>query len=112
MASYDFEVDLQALVSASQGASETIELLKDKDVEDLVPSEDSLGHDELWSAVEEFKDRWERGTKDMADDIEEAAGRLGQVAMTYGTFDQEGMELLKGVAGQVRGFRLMGGSGA
>ena len=112
MASYDFEVDLQSLVDAAQGAAETVQLLKDKDVEDLVPGEGSLGSDELWSAVEEFKDRWERGTKDMADDIEEAAGRLGQVAMTYGTFDQEGMELFTGVAGDLRGFRLMGGSGA
>ena len=108
MPSYDFEVDLESLVKAAQGAADTIQLFKDKDVEDLVPTEDDLGSDVLWGAVEEFKDRWERGTKDMANDIEEVAGRLGKVAMTYAEFDKSGSELFSRAAEEARATRVTG----
>ena len=45
MPSYDFEVDLQSLAAAAQGIAETVQLFKDKDVEDLVPGESALGSD-------------------------------------------------------------------
>jgi len=109
MPSYDFQVDLQSLVAAAQGAADTIQLFKDKDVEDLVPSEGDLGSDVVWSAVAEFKDRWERGTRDMCEDIEEVSGRLGQVAMTYAEFDTAGRERFTAVAESTRTVRLMGG---
>ena len=109
MPSYDFEVDLEALCKAAQGTADTIKLFKDKDVEDLVPTEDDLGNDTVWSAVDEFKDRWERGTKDMAEDVEEISGRLGQVAMTYGEFDKAGSDLFTQVAETVKSVRIMGG---
>ena len=108
MPAYDFEVDLESLVKAAQGAADTIQLFKDEDVEDLVPAEGDLGSDVVWDAVAEFKDRWERGTKDMADDIEEVAGRLGKVAMTYAEFDRTGAELFTRTAGEVRSVRVLG----
>lgn len=107
MPSYDFEVDLEALVHAAQGTAESISALKDKDVEDFVPTESALGHEAVWSAVAEFKDRWERGTHDMAKDVEEVSGRLGKVAMTYGEFDRAGAELFAASAENARGTRLM-----
>lgn len=102
MPSYDFEVDLQSLVQAAQGLSETVQLFKDKDVEDLVPTEESLGHDAVWGAVAEFKDRWERGMNNLVEDVEEMSGRLGKVAMNYADFDKHGASTLRGAAAQAR----------
>ena len=112
MPSYDFEVDLESLAKAAQGAADTIQLFKDKDVEDLVPEEGDLGSDVVWDAVDEFKDRWERGTKDMAEDIEEVSGRLGKVAMNYGEFDKSGSDLFTSVADTARGVHLVDGGHA
>ena len=108
MPSYDFEVDLESLVAAAKGAVETVELFKDKDVEDLVPTEDDLGSDVVWDAVDEFKDRWERGMNNLVEDIEEAGSRLAKIASNYAKFDQEGHAKLTGVAGDLAGFSLMG----
>jgi hypothetical protein len=108
MASYDFEVDLQSLVQAAQGTSEAIQLFKDKDVEDLVPSEDDLGDGDVWDAVDEFKDRWERGMNDLVGDVEEIAGRLGKVAMKYAEFDKDGNTTLTKVAADVRSVKVRG----
>jgi hypothetical protein len=107
--SYDFEVDLPSMVKAAQGLSETIELFKDKDVEDLVPSEGDLGSAVVWGSVEEFKDRWEEGINNLAHDVEEMSGRLGRIAMNYAELDQRGHELLMGVAGRVSVVRMLGG---
>ena len=107
MPSYDFEVDLQSLVAAAKGTAETIALFKDKDVEDLVPSEGDLGSGTVWGAVEEFQERWERGMNNLAKDTEEIAGRLTKIASTYAKFDSEGAKKLKGVAGDVSGVSLM-----
>jgi hypothetical protein len=106
--SYDFEVDLESLVAAAQGMVDTVQLFKDKDVEDLVPSEGDLGSDVVWGAVEEFKNRWELGMNNLKDDMEEAGGRLAKIASNYARFDQEGHDKLKGAASDVSGFRLMG----
>ena len=38
MPSYDFEVDLESLVNAAQKTAEVIQLKKDNDVEDYVPT--------------------------------------------------------------------------
>lgn len=108
MPSYDFEVDLESLVAAAQGMVDTVQLFKDKDVEDLVPTEGDLGSDVVWGAVEEFKDRWERGMNNLKDDMEEAAGRLAKIASNYARFDQEGHDKLSGAAADLSGFRLMG----
>ena len=108
MPSYDFEVDLESLVAAAQGTVETIQLFKDKDVEDLVPEKGDLGSDTVWDAVDEFKDRWERGMNNLVGDIEEAGSRLAKIASNYAKFDQEGNAKLAGVAEDLGGFSLMG----
>lgn len=108
MPSYDFEVDLQSLVSAAKGTSETVQLFKDKDVEDLVPSESDLGSSVVWAAVDEFKNRWEEGMNNLVQDVEEMAGRLSKIAMNYAEFDKAGNEKLTAVADTVRGVRITG----
>ena len=108
MPSYDFEVDLESLVAAAKGTIDTVQLFKDKDVEDLVPTEGDVANGTVWDAVDEFKDRWERGMNNLVGDIEEAGGRLGKIASNYAKFDSEGKAKLGGVAGELHGFRLMG----
>ncbi len=107
MPDYDYEVDLQSLGKAAQGLSETVQLFKDKDVEDLVPGKGDLGSDIVWSAVDEFKNRWEEGVNNLCQDVEEMAGRLGKIAMNYYETDQAGYDALHAVAGEVSQVRVM-----
>ena len=109
MPSYDFEVDLESLVQAAKGTADAIALFKDKDAEDLVPNEGDVGHETVWSACDEFQERWDDGMNNLTKDAEEAAGRLGKIAANYATFDSEGAKKMSGVTGDVTGFRLMGG---
>ena len=108
MPSYDFEVDLQSLGAAAQGLNDALTLFKDKDVEDLVPSEDDLGSDLVWDAVDEFKNRWEEGMNNLCHDVEEMAGRLGKIAMNYYETDRAGYDALHSVAGSVADVKVMG----
>ena len=94
MQSYDFAVDLEALVKAAQATAEAVTSVKDHDISDFVPGEAALGSAVVWSAVDEFQERWERGVNDMVRDIEECSGRIGKVALTYAEFDQGGYESL------------------
>ena len=109
MPSYDFEVDLESLGKAAQGLADTVQLFKDKDVEDLVPGEGDLGSSVVWSAVDEFKNRWEEGVNNLCKDVEEMAGRVGKIAMNYYESDQQGYDSLKGAATTVAGVDIMGG---
>jgi hypothetical protein len=108
MPSYDFEVDLQSLGKAAQGLAETVQLFKDKDVEDLVPSEDDLGSEIVWDAVDEFKNRWEEGVNNLCQDVEEMAGRIGKIAMNYYDTDQGGYDALHAVATRFADLKIMG----
>ncbi|HEX6150576.1 hypothetical protein [Nocardioides sp.] len=107
MPSYDFEVDLQSLGKAAQGLAETVQLFKDKDVEDLVPSEDDLGSEVVWDAVDEFKSRWEEGVNNLCKDVEEMAGRIGKIAMNYYETDQGGYDALHTVAGTLAELKIL-----
>jgi hypothetical protein len=108
MPSYDFEVDLPALVRAAQGMTEAVQLVRSKDVHDLVPTTTSLGHSAVRDATAEFTDRWERGVNNLVRDVEEIAGRLGQVAMNYVETDAAGQEALRAVAAHARTVHVMG----
>ena len=81
MPSYDFAVDLEALGKAAQATADAVTSVKDHDISDFVPGEAALGSAVVWSAVDEFQERWERGVNDMVRDIEECSGRIGKVAL-------------------------------
>ncbi|MFC4555650.1 WXG100 family type VII secretion target [Georgenia faecalis] len=102
MPSYDFAVDLEAIVTAAQNIADSIQTFKDDDVEDLVPTSSALGEEEVTSAVEEFSSRWEEGVNNLMRDVEEMSGRLGKVAMNYAEFDSAGYDTLSAVATTVR----------
>lgn len=111
MPSYDFEVDLQSLAKAAKGMADTVQLMmKDNDVEDFVPSESACGNDEVWAAVEEFKDRWEEGMNNLKSDVEDAAGALGKIAMNYMTFDEDSAKSYEPITTAMSGFDVLRGS--
>ncbi len=93
----DFEVDLEALVQAAQSTAEVVQLKKDNDVEDYVPTSDQLRNDIVWDAVDEFQDRWEQGINHMTEDLEEVSGRLGQVATSYFDYDDDALTAMTAV---------------
>ena len=106
MPSHDFEVDIEALITAAQKTSEAVQLKKDNDISDYVPTQADLANDIMWSAVDEFQSRWERGINNMTDDITEVAGRLGKVASNYIDYDTKAaqeMSQLASVAAQLPG---------
>lgn len=94
MPSYDFSVDVEALVNAARATADSVAFVKDHDVSDLVPDKAALGSSIVWDAVDEFQERWERGVNDMVGDVEEVSGRIGKVAMNYVEFDQQNGEAL------------------
>ena len=106
MPSYDFEVDLTALSRAAQGLAESITLFRENDVEDLAPTRSAVGHDVVWDAVDEFKDRWERGMNNLVRDVEEMAGRLGKITMNYAEFDKEGHATTVAAVGVARAVQV------
>ncbi|HEX2705518.1 MAG TPA: hypothetical protein VHM65_07145, partial [Candidatus Lustribacter sp.] len=60
------------------------------------------------AALEEFGDRWDRGMNNLAGDVEEMAGRLGKIAMTYAELDTSGAERMSALAGSMRTVRVLG----
>ena len=113
MSSHDFEVDLDSLINGAKKAAEIVQLKKDKDVEDYVPTEDALATVVVWDAVDEFQDRWERTINSMTEDIEEVAGRLGKVASNYAEYNssaEEEMNTVKSAAESLPTSPLMGES--
>ena len=106
MGRHDFDVDLQSLATAAKGIAETAQLIKDKDVADLIPSRLAVGADTLWEALDEFQDRWERGTKHMVEDAQEAGGRLGKIAMNYIEYERDAAALMKALSAQFAALRL------
>ena len=107
MPSYDYEVDLESMGQAAQGLSETVQLFKDKDVEDLVPGKGDVGSDVVWDALDEFKNRWEEGVNNLCQDVEEMSGRLGKIAMNSFETDTAGYDALSAVKGTIAGIKVM-----
>ena len=107
MPSYDFEVDLESLVAAAKGTVDTVQLFKDKDVEDLVPSKGDVGSDVVWDALDEFKGRWEEGVNNLCQDVEEMSGRLGKIAMNYFETDKAGYDALHGLVGTIAAVKVL-----
>ncbi len=107
MPSYDYEVDLESMGKAAQGLNDTVQLFKDKDVDDLIPSKDDVGSDVVWGALDEFKGRWEEGVNNLCQDVEEMAGRLGKIAMNYFETDKAGYDALHGLTATITAVKVM-----
>lgn len=109
MGRHDFEVDLEAMANAAKGINDASKLFKDKDVSDLIPSAADVGNDAVWDALGEFQDRWERGTKNMVEDVQEAGGRLAKITMNYLEYEEKAGKKLEPLAGQFEAMKIHGG---
>ncbi len=110
MGRHDFAVDLEGMANAAKGIRDTSKLFKDKDVEDLIPSADDVGHDSVWDALDEFQDRWERGTTNMVEDVVEAGGRLAKITMNYLEYEQSSGSRMEPLKSEFEGLTIFGAS--
>lgn len=87
MTGQDFEVDYERLRATAQKIGEIAQLKPDGAVRDILPDAAQLAHDALFEAVKEFRERWERASASMIEDIQEISARLGKIANNYATYD-------------------------
>ena len=87
MAGQDFEVDHGALKTTAQQIAETTQAVKANGIGSCVPAGQDLANDGLAKAVDEFRDRWERATASMIEDVDEMAKRVEGIAVKYATYE-------------------------
>ena len=114
MAGQDFEVDHGALKAAAQQIAETTQGAKGTSMSSCVPAGQDLANDGLSKAVDEFRDRWERATASMTEDVDEMAKRVEGIAVKYATYEaavEKKVNALKGAMDSLSGsgVPLMGG---
>ena len=114
MAGQDFEVDHETLKTTAQQIAETTQGAKGTSIGGCVPAGQDLANDGLAGAVDEFRDRWERATASMIEDVGEMAKRVEGIAVRYATYESvvgKEVNALKGVMDSLSGSggSLMGG---
>ena len=110
MAGQDFEVDHGALKAAAQQIAETTQLTRGASISGSLPAGQDLANDGLARAVDEFRDRWERATTSMIEDVDEMAKHVEGIAVKYATYEsavEKKVNALKGAMDS--GGSLMGG---
>jgi len=112
MAGQDFEVDHETLKTTAQQIAETTQGAKGTSMSSCVPAGQDLANDGLARAVDEFRDRWERATASMIEDVDEMAKRVEGIAVRYATYESvvgKKVNALKGAMDSLSGAPLMGG---
>ena len=110
MAGQDFEVDHGALKTVAQQIAETTQGAKGTSIGGCVPAGQDLANDGLAKVVDEFRDRWERATASMIEDVDEMAKRVEGIAVRYAMYESvvgKKVNALKGAMDS--GGSLMGG---
>ena len=110
MAGQDFEVDHETLKTTAQQIAETTQLTRGASISGSLPAGQDLANDGLAKAVDEFRDRWERATTSMIEDVGEMAKRVEGIAVRYATYESvvgKKVNALKGAMDS--GGSLMGG---
>jgi hypothetical protein len=92
-----FEVDLGALVQASEGVNGAMSDLQNNKVSDIGGSEADYGDDDLAGTVSDFCGRWEIGVEHLTNDAKEVANRLSLSAATYATAEKTVIAHLTGI---------------
>ena len=106
MAGQDFEVDHETLKTTAQQIAETTQGAKGTSMSSCVPGVQDLANDGLAKAVDEFRDRWERATTPMIEDVDEMARRVERIAANYATYEavvEKKVNALKGAMGSLMG---------
>ena len=112
MGGQDFEVDHGALKAVAQQIGETTQGAKGTSMSSCVPVGQDLANDGLARAVDEFRDRWERATASMIEDVDEMAKRVEGIAVRYAMYESvvgKKVNAFKGVMDSLSGVPLMGG---
>lgn len=106
MAGQDFEVDHETLKTTAQQIAETTQGAKGTSMSSCVPGVQDLANDGLARVVDEFRDRWERATTSMIEDVDEMARRIEGIAANYATYEavvEKKVNALKGAMGSLMG---------
>ena len=86
MGNHDFEVDIEALVTAASQLADLQERNRRYDVADYTPNGAMVRDPTVVGALDRFNTAWDQGLNGMLRDVAEAAGRLGKVAGIYGDY--------------------------
>ena len=78
-----FQVDLGALVQASEGVNGVISDLQNNKVSDIGGPNADYGDDDLAGIVSDFCGRWEIGVEQLTNDAKQVANRLCMSVATY-----------------------------
>jgi hypothetical protein len=92
-----FEVDLGALVQASEGVNGTMGDLQNNKVSDIGGSAADYGDDDLAGTVSDFCGRWEIGVEHLTNDAKEVANRLSLSAAVYAKAEKTVIAHLTGI---------------
>jgi len=92
-----FEVDLAALVQASEGVNGAMSDLQNNKVSDIGGSEAEYGDDALAGTVSDFCGRWEIGVEHLTNDAQQVASRLTRSAATYAKAEKTVIVHLSGI---------------
>ena len=106
MAGQDFEVDHETLKAAAQQIGETTQPARGTSINSCVPAGQDLANDGLARVVDEFRDRWERATTSMIEDVDEMARRVERIAANYATYEavvEKKVNALKGAMDSLSG---------
>ena len=86
MGNHDFEVDIEALVTAASQLADLQERNRTYDVADYTPNGAMVRDPTVVGALDRFNTAWDQGLNGMLRDISEASGRLGRVAGIYSDY--------------------------
>ena len=106
MAGQDFEVDHETLKTTAQQIAETTQPTRGTSINSCVPAGQDLANDGLARVVDEFRDRWERATTSMTEDVDEMAKRIEGIAANYATYEavvEKKVNALKGAMDSLSG---------
>ena len=113
-----FAVNLDDLHAAEQGVRQAVEELTaigggsarstgagedGRGLDQLEVDEDTVGHDELASALAEFVDRWNWELRTLVQDGNQATSALADTRATYQKAEESALEAVKQVAQMIGG---------
>jgi hypothetical protein len=98
-----FEVDLGALVQASEGVNGAMSDLQNNKVSDIGGSAADYGDDDLAGTVSDFCGRWEIGVEHLVNDAKQVANRLSLSAAVYAKAEKTVIARIAGVLGSRSG---------
>lgn len=98
-----FAVDLEALHTAADGVTDTLDAMATKKVSDIDAAKLAFGHDGLADTVSNFCDRRNIGVEHLAKDGQEVVARLNTCVLAYSQVERTVQVALDGMLRQSSG---------